>query len=112
MSIDLDSRLVETAQKVTTTQNEYGDIQYGTSAPTNCLYRDQSTLRQLANREEVTIDGILWFSASENVARGDVYYHSSEGYLRVVKVIKAKRLLADNSLQFIKTEVMKQRQIS
>lgn len=112
MSIDLDRLLVETATKVVTTQNEYGDIQYGSTSSSACLYRDMSTLNQSVNREGVTIDGILWFGASEAVARGDIYYHPDEGYLRIRRVIKAKRLVMDNSRQFIKCEVTKQRQIS
>jgi hypothetical protein len=112
MSIDLDRFLVETATKVTTTLNEYGDVDYGATSSTPCLYRDISTLDQLQNRYEVTIDGLLWFGASENVVKGDIYYHPSEGYLQIIKIIKAKRLVADNTTQFIKCEVMKQRQLS
>lgn len=112
MSIDLSSHLVETANKITTTYNEMGDAQYGSSTPTPCLYRDISILNQNTNRESVSIDGLLWFGPTESVVRGDVYYHSSEGYLRIEKIIKAKRLVADNTLQFIKCEVKKQRQIS
>lgn len=112
MAIDLDSKLVETATKVTVTRNEFGDINYGATSSSDCLYRDQSSLLQLANREEVTIDGILWFDADENVARGDIYYHASEGYLRIEKVIKAKTLVTDNVLKFIKCMVTKTRQVS
>lgn len=112
MGIDLDSKLVETAQKVAITRNEYGDIDYGSTTSSSCLYRDISLTQQISNRNEVQIDGILWFGASENVSRGDIYYHSDEGYLRIEKVTKAKRLVADNSRQFIKCEVTKQRQIS
>ena len=110
--IDLDAKLVETATKVTTTINEDGDVNYGGTTSVACLYRDISTLNQLQNRSEVTIDGLLWFGASENVQKGDIYYHPDEGYLRIEKVTKAKRLLADNSRQFIKCEVAKQRQVS
>lgn len=112
MSIDLDARLVETATKVTTTVNEYGDVQYGSTTTSACLYRDISTLNQSSNRYEVSIDGLLWFGASENVSKGDIYYHPSEGYLQIVRITKAKRLLADDSTQFIKCQVAKQRQIS
>jgi hypothetical protein len=110
--IGLDDKLIETAQKVVTTKNEYGDLQYGSATTSNCLYRDISTLNQLSNRNEVTIDGLLWFGASESVVKGDIYYHASEGYLKIVRVIKAKRLVADNAVMFIKCEIAKQRQIS
>lgn len=112
MGIDLDAKLVETATKVAVTRNEYGDINYGATSSSPCLYRDISTLSNAANRQEVTIDGLLWFGATEAVHKDDIYYHPDEGYLRIVKVIKAKRLVADNTRQFIKCEVAKQRQIS
>lgn len=110
--IDLTDKLVETATKVTTTINEDGDVNYGSTSSSPCLYRDISLLNQVQNRNEVSIDGLLWFGPDENVVKGDIYYHSDEGYLRVVKVTKAKRLVADNSHQFIKCEVIKERQIS
>lgn len=112
MQIDLDARLVETASKIATTINEYGDTVYGTTTEVDCLYRDISSLSHTGNRELVNIDGLLWFRGTEDVARGDIYYHSSEGYLRIERIIKAKRLVADNTLQFIKCEVSRQRQLS
>jgi hypothetical protein len=110
--IDLTAHLVETATKVVTTINEDGDVNYGATSSSACLYRDMSTLHSFQNRNEVSIDGLLWFGPTETVAKGDIYYHPDEGYLKVVKVIKAKRLVADNTTQFIKCEVIKQRQIS
>ena len=112
MGIDLTSKLVETASKVAVTRNEYGDINYGSTTTSACLYRDITLLSVGANREQITNDGLLWFGPTESVAKGDIYYHADEGYLRIVKVTKAKRLVADNSLQFIKCEVVKHRQIS
>jgi hypothetical protein len=108
----LDAKLVETARKVTTTRNGFGDVIYGTEADRPCLYRDISMLSHAANRENVRLDGIIWFGPTEEVALGDVYYHPSEGYLRVETITVAKRLLHDNSTQFIKCGVTKQRQIS
>lgn len=112
MGIDLTDKLVETAQKVVTTYNEYNDIQYGATTTTNCLYRDISSFAENANREEVQLDGILWFDSTETVARGDIYYHPSEGYLQIVNITRAKTLVTDDTLQFIKCGVIKQRQIS
>lgn len=112
MGIDLDLKLVETATKTAVTENEYGDIVYGATSSSPCLYRDISSLSHITNRDEVEIDGFLWFGADEDVSKGDIYQHSDEGYLKIVKVIRAKRLVADNSVQFIKCEVAKQRQVS
>lgn len=112
MSIDLDDKLVETATKVTVTRNEYGDTVYGSTSTVSCLYRDISSLQRSANAESVQIDGLLWFAATEAVERGDIYNHSSEGYLRIEKIIKAKTLVTTDTLEFIKCEVTKQRQLS
>lgn len=112
MPIDLDARLVETAQKITVSRNEYGDTVYGTPVSTVCLYRDNTSLNHVANREDVQYDGLLWFAASEVVNLGDIFNHETEGYLRIERVIRAKRLLLDNSRQFIKCMVSRQRQIS
>lgn len=108
----LTAKLVETASKVAITRNADGDTNYGSLTSVACLYRDISTLNQSANREETTIDGLLWFEAGEDANRGDIYYHSAEGYLRIIKVIRAKDLLRTNTEQFVKCEVAKQRQIS
>lgn len=112
MSIDLDHLLVETATKIAITTNADGDINYGATTSSACLYRDISTLNQAVNREDVTIDGLLWFGASENVIKGDVYYHPDEGYLRIHRIVNAKTLVTDNVHKFIKCEVLKMRQVS
>lgn len=112
MGIDIDRHLVETATKVAVTKNEYGDKVYGATTTSACLYRDISRLQQIQNRNDVFIDGLLWFGADENVQRGDIYYHADEGYLQIEKITKAKRLLLGADTQFIKCEVTKQRQVS
>ncbi len=115
MSVNMDRHLVETANRVTTTRNAFGDINFGATTSVDCLYRDISTLsRGNANREEVDIDGLLWFKADEEAyaVRGAIYYHPDEGYLRIERVVVAKRLLRGAGKVFIKCEVTKQRQIS
>lgn len=112
MSIDLDRFLVETATKVATTVNEDGDLNYGATTSSACLYRDISQLDHIQNRDEVRIDGILWFGANETIVKSDIYYHPDEGFLQVTKITRAKRLVADNSHQFIRCEVIKTRQVS
>lgn len=112
MGIDLDSKLVETATKITTTRNEYGDKVFGSTTSRSCLYRDITLLERQQNRELVNVDGILWFKADETIELGDIYNHSTEGYLVIERIIKAKRLVADNAVKFIKTYVSRTRQIS
>lgn len=115
MTVRMDAHLVETAQRVTTTRNAYGDLNFGATASVACLYRDISTLsRGNANREEVDIDGLLWFSSTEEAfaLRGALYFHPDEGYLRIERRVVAKRLVRGGATVFIKCEVTKQRQIS
>lgn len=113
MDIDLTDRLVETATKVVVQVNEYGDRVYGSTSQSACLYRDISDLKLTGRIEVVGLyDGILWFGADESVEKGDIYYHPSEGYLRIEKITKAKTLLSDDTVQFIKCKVTRQRQIS
>ena len=112
MGISLDDKLTETATKIAVTRNEYGDTVYGSTSSTVCLYRDISKLVDNINTEIVQLDGILWFGPDEDVARGDIYNHESEGYLRIETITKAKRLVVDNTRQFIKCGVTKQRQVS
>lgn len=112
MGIGLTPKLVEVATKVTTTRNEYGDVEYGGTQTRPCLYRDISMLQRGAgNKEQIQIDGLLWFDSDENIVKGDIYAVNGE-YLRIEKIIRAKRLVADNALKFIKCEVTKQRQVS
>jgi hypothetical protein len=110
--IGLTAKLVESATKVAVTRNKYNDTVYGATTTSACLYRDISSLVQRTNQVGTEIDGLLWFDANESVSRGDIYYHASEGYLKIERITKAKRLVADNALKFIKCEVTKQRQLS
>lgn len=113
MDIGLTHRLVQRAYLVSTTPNEYGDNVYQTAgAAIPCLYRDISTVsRRNINREQVELDGLLWFDKDHTPAKGDVYLLDAE-YLRIEKVIAARRRVANNALMFYKCEVTKQRQVS
>lgn len=111
--ISLEGKLVETAYLRSEIVNEYGDRVYQTAGdPVDCLYRDISSFSRAQNRVDILLDGILWFGADADIERGQVWYHPDEGYLQIEKVTRAKRLLADNTVQFIRCEVTKQRQIS
>lgn len=113
MDGDIDDLLVETATKVTVTRDGYGDIVYGNRTTTNCLFRDMSVLsNSTANRYEVTIAGILWFSASEDVNKGDVYLHENGDYYQIDHINRARARVLDNALKFIKCQVSRTRQIS
>ena len=112
MSINLVPKLTQTATKVVTTRNQYGDLVYGSTSSIDCLYRDISDLtRGNANREEVEIDGLFWTGPTNALNKGDIY--AIDGvYYRVERVIIARDRLRTNTIKFYKAEVTKQRQVS
>lgn len=107
----LTSKLTQTATKIAITRNEFGDSVYGATTSLACMYRDISSIKQVANRENVLLDGLLWFDADAVVAKGDIFQLDGE-YLRIERIIRAKNLLRGNAVRFIKCEVTKQRQVS
>lgn len=110
----LTPKLTQSAYKVTTTRNEYGDINFNSTASdaTACLYRDISYItRGNQNKEEILIDGYLWFDGTITLSKGDIYQLNGE-YFRIERITKGKDLLRTNQVDFYKCEVTKQRQIS
>lgn len=112
MNIGITRFLVETATRVSITRNENGDRNFGLTTSEACLFRDITSLSNNGNREQEGVEGILWFDASSPAQNGDIYYHPDEGYLKIISRIKAKRLVADNTTQFIKCGVAHHRQVS
>jgi hypothetical protein len=104
-------KLVESCTIIPTTTNRYGDDVWGTPVTTACLFRDISTLHQLNYQENVTIDGIFWFPANSTAIKGNIISYGSE-FFEIAKVIKGKRLMLNNAVDFIKCEVSRVRQIS
>lgn len=108
----LTPKLVQSCYKVSKSRNAYGDIEYGSTESLSCLYRDISQLQIAnANREDVDVDGIFWFEPDSEVERGDIILFDGE-YYRIDKITKARARLTDNSVHFLKCEVMRQRQVS
>lgn len=113
MSIGIDNHLKQTATKYVTTRNVFGDIVMGNQSSTKCLYRDISTLSaSQQNKYDVNISGILWFGASENVKRGDVYKLDTGDYVQIQQVLLARTRVTDNAVKFIKCTVSKTMQVS
>lgn len=108
----LTSKLVQTAYKVSSTTNRFGDRIYAPSVVGSpCMYRDIADLSARTNREEVTLDGILWFDADEVLSKGDVYELEGQ-YYQIDRIVIARARLTDNVIAFFKCGVTKQRQIS
>ena len=108
----LTAKLVQSAYLVSSAQNEFGDRVYATAgAAVPCMYRDISILDQLSNREEVRIDGQLWFDDDYAPSKGQIYLLGSE-YFKIEKITVARSRLRANAIEFYKCEVTKQRQVS
>lgn len=113
--MDIDSFLVESAVKVSTGAiNIFGDIVEGASnPPSSCLFRDIQTLSpSQQHRYSVNVAGVLWFGAGEVVALGDVYLYNQQEYFKIENIVRAKTLVTDDQLMFIKCAVSRTRQVS
>lgn len=104
-------KLTRTATKITVTRNGFGDVVYGATSSSPCLYRDISILENNNNLESVNVDGYMWFGANEVLAKGDVYLLGSK-YYRIEKITAGRDLLLDDAIRFYKCEVMEWRQVS
>lgn len=109
--LSLQIKLVKSCTIIPTTTNRYGDDVWGTPVTTPCLYRDISTLHQVNYMENVTIDGLFWFPPDSTAVKGYFVSYGAE-FFKIMKVIKGKRLLVDDSTDFLKCEVIRVRQIS
>lgn len=117
MDSGIDDLLVEVAYKVSSLaagNSVFGDAIYTSPGPAvACLFRDISTVHNsISNRYEVSIDGIMWFPASEDARKSDIYHHQNGEYYMISQVTKAKTLVTDDQVQFIRCTVSRQRQVS
>jgi hypothetical protein len=109
--LSLQRKLVESCTIIPKISNRYGESDWGVPVTERCLYRDISTLRQSGYMENVSIDGIFWFVPSTTARKGRFVSYGGE-FFEIMRVIKGKRLMLDNSIDFIKCEVIRVRQIS
>jgi hypothetical protein len=109
--LSLQRKLVESCTIIPKTVNRYGDDVWGTPVTTRCLYRDISTLHQVNYQESVTIEGIFWFPPTSTAIKGRFVSYGGE-FFEIMKVIKGKRTMLDNTIDFLKCEVIRVRQIS
>jgi hypothetical protein len=95
----------QTANKVTTTRNAYGDYVAGAKTILPCHFRYITNIDRASNSEAINSDAMAWFEADSNVVKGNVFIIDDEGFI-VDKVIKARRL-RDPTVLFLKTELSK-----
>jgi hypothetical protein len=110
--LNLAERMVETCSKVGNTYDKHGDQVFGVvTASLPCLYRPMTTLQPATNAEQVTIEGTFWLRPADGWERGDIILFEGV-YYRIDRLITARRRLVDNSIQFLKAEVYRTRQVS
>lgn len=105
-------RLKESCTQYSVTRNGHGDLQLTNLGSILCLYRNIEQLNRGVNfREEVQIQGMFWFAGTATVNEGDVIGYNNQ-YFRIENIVKAKTLLTQNSLNFIKCQVSIYRTVS
>jgi len=95
----------ETAIKITRSLNGYGDFTEISRANLPCHFRNITSQVAGGGDETVESDALAWFEAGSGVVRNDILIIDGEGW-RVERLTKARRL-RDNSVQFIKTELLR-----
>jgi hypothetical protein len=61
--------------------------------------------------ENTSIEGIFWFPPGSTAKKGSFVSYGAE-FFQIMKVIKGKRTMLDDSIDFLKCEVTRVRQIS
>jgi len=99
----LEHYLNQTAQKVSTTRDKFGDYLQTSLTEVSCRFRYIRNLRRETNREISDSDALMWFAPTHEVSIGDHYLYEGV-YYQVDRVLKARKL--DNAtVHFIKCEV-------
>lgn len=97
--------MLQTAYKVTTTRNAYGDFIASGEVELPCKFRDITYQVTDSNNETIDCDAMAWFEPDSGVVRKDILKIDGEHY-RVEKVTIARKLHNPNP-QFIKVELKK-----
>lgn len=90
----------QTAYKVTTSRNAYGDFVAGAKTALPCHFRSLTELVTTNGNEAVRSDAMAWFEPDSGIVKSDVLVIDDEGW-KVNKVTKARKL-RNPSVQFIK----------
>lgn len=99
-----------TAYKVTTTRNAYGDYVSSTETELACHFREITYQVTNQSNEVIDADAMAWFEPDSGVVKGDIL-KIEDTYWRVERVTNARRL-RNPEVQFIKTELLKYGSIS
>ena len=100
----LDGYLVQTCQKVSTTQDAYGDHFRSLSNVTlSCRFRDITMVRRGTHEETNDSDAMMWFAPDAEIERGTIILFE-EKYYQIERITKARRL-GETTVQFLKCDV-------
>lgn len=97
--------MFQTAYKVTTTRNAYGDYVASGEVALKCHFRYITEQVTDSDNETIQSDAMAWFEPDSGVDRKDILKIDGE-HFRVERVIKARKL-RDPNVQFIKVELLK-----
>lgn len=99
----------QTATKVTSTRNAYGDYVAGARTDLVCHFRYITNL-DISDNESIQSDAMAWFEPDSGVVKGDILIIDGEGFI-VEKLTKARRL-RNPVVLFLKTELKRYAVIS
>lgn len=99
-----------TAYRVSYTTNAYGDRTVGTETALPCHFREITEAVTGVSNETTQSDAMAWFMPDSGVDKHDIIKFDGV-YYRVERVTKARRL-RDETVLFIKTELLKYGAIS
>lgn len=97
--------MLQTAYKVTSTRNAYGDFVATGSVALPCHFRYITEQVSDTSNETIQSDAMAWFNPDSGIEREDILQIDGE-HFRVERVTKARRL-RNPTVLFIKTELLK-----
>lgn len=95
--------MYNTAYKVTTTRNSYGDYTASGSTALPCHFRDITQVGSNDGNEQFDCDAMAWFEPDSGIAKNDILQIDGSHY-QVDRVVRARKLRS-KEVQFIKTEL-------
>lgn len=102
--------MMNTAYKVTTTRNSYGDYVTGAEVTLPCHFRYITSQITGDSNETIQSDAMAWFEPDSGIVKENILRIDGE-YFRVERVTKARRL-RNPTVLFIKTDLLKYGAIS
>jgi len=100
----------QTAYKLTTSRNAYGDFTVSGQVAHKCHFRYITEQITSQTNETINSDAMAWFEPDSGIDRKDIIKIDDE-FFRVERVTKARRLRSPSVL-FIKVDLLKYGNIS